>query len=160
MHKVVVNSTPVIALLSIGRLDILEAVYGIIFIPEAVYRETTAKDAKCLDSFGWINVKPITNHTAKEMFAGALHDGEVETMILAKEMDADLVIMDDGLARRHAKYLGLAITGTVGVLLRAKSAGYVDEIAPILKSLIQNEFYLSEEVYREVLGLAGEQAVN
>jgi predicted nucleic acid-binding protein len=116
MRKTVVsNSTPIIALLDIGHLDILEKLYGEVIIPNAVRSEVTVKDAHRLDGYDWVRVTAITNLAAKELFTSALHDGEVEVMILAKELNADLVIIDDGLARRHAKRLGLTITGTVGV---------------------------------------------
>jgi predicted nucleic acid-binding protein len=112
MRKTVVsNSTPIIALLDIGRLDILEKLYGEVIIPNAVYSEVTVKDARRLDGYDWVRVTAITNLAAKELFTSALHDGEVEVMILAKELNADLVVIDDGLARRHAKRLGLTITG-------------------------------------------------
>jgi len=156
MRKVVVNSTPIIALSEIGRLRILKDLYGEIIIPNAVRDEVTVKAPRRLDGHDWIRVTAIANLAAKEMFTSALHEGEVEVMLLAKEVGAVLVIMDDGLARRHAKYLGLTITGTVGVLLRAKSAGIITEIAPVLDNLIQNEFYISDDVRREVLNLAGE----
>ena len=154
--KVVVNSTPIIALLEIGRLDILRDLYGEIVIPKAVCDEVTVKSARRLDGCDWIRVMTISNLAAKEMFTSALHDGEVETMLLAKEIEADLVIMDDGLARRHAKYIGLTVTGTVGVLLRAKSSGVINEVRPVLDSLIQNGFYISDNIYSEVIRLAGE----
>jgi predicted nucleic acid-binding protein len=153
---VIVNSTPILALHEIGRLEILKELYGEIVIPEAVRREATVKDVSTLAGKEWICVTPITNLTAKELFTTALHDGEVEVMLLAKERDADLVIIDDGLARRHAKYLKLTITGTVGVLLRAKSNGVIRAVKPILDDLIGCGFYLSEDVYREVLRLAEE----
>jgi predicted nucleic acid-binding protein len=153
---VVVNSTPIIALAEIGQLDIFKQVYGEIVIPVAVHDEVTIKDTQLLAGCDWILVKPISNHTAREMFTSALHDGEVETMLLAKEISADLVIIDDGLARKHAKYLGLNLTGTVGVLLRAKSLGIISDVAPILDSLIKNGFYISDSVCREVLRLVDE----
>jgi predicted nucleic acid-binding protein len=157
MHKkVIVNSTPIIALSAIGHLDILKKLYNEIIIPEAVRDEVTVKDARLLDGCKWVRVEAIKNLTAKEMFTSALHDGEVEVMLLSKEIDADLVIIDDGLARKHAKRLGLNITGTVGVLLRAKSSGIISEVAPMLNKLVSDDFYISDEICREVLRLAGE----
>ena len=153
---IVVNSTPIIALAEIGHLDILKQVYGEITIPVAVRDEVTIKDTQLLDGNDWIKVIPITNNTAKEMFTSALHDGEVEVMLLTKEINADLAIIDDGLARRHAKYLGITITGTLGVLLRAKDLDIVKEVRPILNDLIQTGFYISDDVRDEVLRIAGE----
>ena len=153
---VVVNSTPILALHAIGRLEILKELYGEILIPDAVRREVTVKDSRTLDGYAWIRVAQIDNLTAKELFTSALHNGEVEVMLLAKERNADIVIMDDRLARRHAKYFKLTVTGTVGVLLRAKSNGIIETVKPILDDLIQCGFYLSDDVYRELLRLASE----
>ncbi|MDR1481740.1 MAG: DUF3368 domain-containing protein [Synergistaceae bacterium] len=155
-RTVVSNSTPIIALLRIGRLSILEELYGALIIPKAVHVEVTVKDASALDGFEWIDVRNIANIAAKEAFAATLHDGEVEAMLLAKEIGASLIIMDDGLARKHAKYLNLTVTGTVGVLLRAKRDGIINEIRPVLNDLVRQGFYISDDVLREVRRLAGE----
>jgi predicted nucleic acid-binding protein len=157
MHRIViVNSTPIIVLLGIGRLDILKSIYGEIIIPQAVYDEIVVKDAHALASYSWIIVRTISNTAAKEAFVSALHDGEVEVMLLAKELDAGLVIIDDGLARKHAKYLGLSVAGTMGVLLRAKENGDINTLKPVLDELLEKGFYISDDIYRKVLQLADE----
>ena len=153
---VIVNSTPIIALREIGLLDVLQKLYESVIIPEAVQREVTVRDSKSLAGYAWIHVQSVSNKIAKETFTSALHNGEVEVLLLAKELGAALVIVDDGLARKHAKYLGLTITGTVGVLLRAKKEGIIKELRPYLKDMIQYGFYISESVCREVLRMAGE----
>jgi predicted nucleic acid-binding protein len=158
-RTVVCDSTPIIALLGIGRLGILKELYETVIIPEAVRKEVVIKDACAFDGYSWIQVKPVANVAAKEAFTAALHDGEVEAMLLAKEIIADLIIMDDILARKHAKYLNMNVTGTIGVLLRAKAEGIIIEIKPVLSDLIQFGFYISDDVYKEVLRLAGEIAV-
>lgn len=63
----------------------------------------------------WIHVVGIKNNMAKCMYKTQLH--EVEVMILAQEENADLVIIDDQNAMKHAKYLKLTVTGTLGVML-------------------------------------------
>lgn len=78
---------------------------------------------------------------AKSMFKTQLHDGEVEVMILAKEKNADLVIIDDANAKKHAKYLKLSVTGTLGVLIRAKRQGYISELKPIIQDMVEKIFY-------------------
>ena len=92
LKKVIVNSTPIIALQGIGRLGILKELYSETIIPEAVRDEISIKNARVLDDYNWIQIKPISNIAAKEVFVSSLHDGEVEVMILAKELNADLVI--------------------------------------------------------------------
>ncbi|MCL1820852.1 MAG: DUF3368 domain-containing protein [Oscillospiraceae bacterium] len=153
---VIVNSTPILGLQGIGRLELLQEVFGEITIPEAVRREVTVKNAHILDDYVWIHIAQITNHSMKESFTSALHDGEVEVIILAKEHNAKLVILDDKLARQHARYLGLDVIGTVGVLLRAKRMGIISEVRPLLDSLIQTDFYLSDAIYSEALRLSEE----
>ena len=155
-RTVVSNSTPIIALLKVGRLGILEKLYGTVIIPKAVHKEVTVKDVSALDGFEWIDVRNIANIAAKEAFIATLHDGEVEVMLLAKEIGAGLIVMDDSLARKHAKYLNLTVTGTVGALLRAKRENIINEIKPILDDLIRCGFYLSDDVLHAVLRLAGE----
>ena len=93
---------------------------------------------------------------AYKAFTSVLHAGEVEVMILAGELQADLVILDDGLARRHAKYLNLNLTGTIGVLLKAKQENVIEQLRPVLGELLERGFYLSDQVCAEVLELAGE----
>lgn len=149
MHKVVVNTTPLIALSHVGQLNILQKLYGEIIIPEAVYKELSAKtESVCKkavdDSFGWIHVYNIKNQMAKAVYKTQLHDGEVEVMILSKEIAADVVIIDDANAKKHAKYLGLPVTGTLGVLIKAKQEGYIDKLKPILQQMVENGIYISQ----------------
>jgi predicted nucleic acid-binding protein len=66
-----------------------------------------------------------------------LDRGEAEVLSLAQELGADLVIIDERLARRHAKRVGLRLTGTLGVLLKAKSLGFVPTIAPLIDQLLE-----------------------
>ena len=156
---VIVNSTPIIALREICLLDILKGLYESVTIPEAVQKEVTVRNSKSLVGYNWIHVQSIATETAKETFTISLHDGEVEVMLLAKEIGADLVIIDDGLARKHAKYLGLTITGTVGVLLRAKQGDIIKELQPYLQDMVRNGFYISEDICQKALCLAGEVAL-
>ncbi|MBD5532441.1 MAG: DUF3368 domain-containing protein [Lachnospiraceae bacterium] len=160
MRKVVVNSTPLIVLCGIGRLDILQKLYQEIMIPTAVYQEVTViEDSACAQiktSENWIHVEKIENHLEKKMYRAKLHDGEVEVMILAQEREADLVILDDNAAKKTAKYLGLTVTGTLGILLKAKRQGIIDKIYPLLSELKQNGFYIDNALEKVVLEQADE----
>ncbi len=161
MRKVVVNTTPLIALSHVGQLDLLRRLYGEIIIPEAVYREVSVKKEsickKAVDgSLDWIRIDKIKNELAKSMYKTQLHDGEVEVMILSKEISADVVIIDDANAKKHAKYLGLPVTGTLGILIKAKQKGYVEELKPILEHMVQNGIYISKKVLKICLEQVGE----
>lgn len=164
MHRVIVNSTPLIILCNIGKLEILKELYGEIMIPQAVYAEVTAKkDSACqqIVSADWIHVEQIQDQSDKMMYKSRLHEGEVEVMILAQESKkADLVVIDDNAVKKTAKYLGLPVTGTMGVLLKAKKRGVVKEIRPILESMKERGFYISGEIERLVLEQAEEWLAN
>ena len=161
MRRVIVNSTPLIVLANINRLDLLKKLYGQIFIPQAVYDEVTAKsDSACLqikESLDWINICKIRNVEEKKMYQAKLHSGEVEVMILAQETPiADLVIIDDNAAKKTAKYLGLTITGTLGVLLKAKQQGLINNISSCLDELIKLDFYISSDLIQTIKEIAKE----
>lgn len=152
MRRVIVNSTPIIVLCNIGLLDILKALYAEIYIPEAVYREVTEKDDSACQvlktALNWIHVERIANQSDKKMYKAKLHqEGTAD----------DLVVIDDNAAKKTAKYLGLKVTGTIGVLLKAKREGIIPEIASVLEKMKKNGFYISENLEQLVLEQTGEQ---
>lgn len=161
MRKVIVNTTPLIALSHVGQLNLLKELYGEIIIPQAVYEEVSVKvDSVCKkevdSSLDWIRVEKISNQMAKDMYKTQLHEGEVEVMILAKEVAADVVIIDDANAKKYAKYLKLPVTGTLGVLLRARQMGYVDKLEPVLRQMVEKGIYISQSLIELCLKQAGE----
>lgn len=160
MPKVIINSTPIIILGNMDRLDLLQKIYGDVCIPEAVYNEVlTKKDSACqkVQQAGWIHVESVKASVEKRMFKAKLHEGEVEVMLLAlEEPSANLVVLDDDAAKRTAKFLGLTVTGTLGVLLKAKKMGFVSEIRPLLDQMKMMNFFINEKIEKLVLAQAGE----
>ena len=161
MRRVIVNSTPLIALCNAGLLKILKDVYGQITIPKAVFDEITAKpDSACLQvkhNMDWIMIEEINDTTDRKMYKAKLHAGEVDVMILAQnEPRADLVIIDDNAAKKTAKYLGLKVTGTIGVLLKAKKEGIITSVKDNIDAIRNNGFYISDTVIQMALNQAGE----
>lgn len=161
MRKVIVNSTPIIILSNAQSLSVLKSVYQEITIPKAVFDEVTAKeDSACNElknNLDWIYIENISNQSSKRMYQAKLHAGEVEVMILAQETNADLVILDDNAAKKTAKFLGLTVTGTMGVLLKAKSLGFISEVKPIIDRIKDNGFFITNELYNLILNQAGEK---
>ena len=141
MRKVIVNSTPLIVLFGIGYLDILQKLYQEIIIPSAVYQEVTAvDDHTCIQAMTentWIHVESIQDDTEKKMYKAKLHAGE----------DA---------AKKTAKYLGLTVTGTLGVLLKAKHQGIIESVRPLMTQMKRNGFYINSQLESMVLEQAGE----
>jgi predicted nucleic acid-binding protein len=159
MLNVVSNTTPILSLLKIGKLDLLKALYGTISIPQAVYRELMAgKDKEFytdLSKIDWIKTGKIHSENAR-LYLFDLDDGEAETLILAQEQQADLVIIDEKCGRRYAKQMNIPITGTIGILLKAKEKGLIDTIEPILKELIAKNSWLSSGLISKALHMADE----
>lgn len=162
MHnRVIVNSTPLIVLANVNKLELLQQLYGRIIIPQAVYDEVTitpyASIREIISHCPWITIEKISNIQEKKMYQAKLHAGEVEVMILAQEEPpANLVILDDNAAKKTAKYLGLKVTGTLGVLIKAKKQKLLTEVKPVLDKMICEGFYISNTLYDLVLQEAGE----
>ena len=160
MRKVVINSTPIIALCKVDRLEILHKLYGEVTIPQAVFREVTEKNdvvRQRISSCQWIHVESVKDTSSRKMYKAKLHDGEVEVMILAQECEGEhLVIIDDSAARRTADYLGLTLTGTMGVLIKAKQLGFLDSVMSVVAQMEAHQIYLSDDLKAQVCRLAGE----
>ena len=97
-------------------------------------------------------------HARPFVLATTLGDGEREALALAVETPNSLLIMDDGRARRIGRLLGLTMTGTVGILARAKREGLIPQLAPMLEQLEHLGFRLSAEAKATALRLVGEGA--
>lgn len=158
----VVNTSPVIYLSSIGRLALLQKLYHEIYIPEAVKREVLAggKDnygCKEIQQEKWIKTKKISNTLAKDYLLTDIDDGEAEVIVLAEELKASRIIMDDRLGRKIVLRRGFHLTGTLGLLVLAKKKGIVSEVKPLLKKIKGSGFWVSDDVFRAVLAHAGER---
>jgi len=157
---VVVNTTPIIALALIGQLDLLRQLYGEVVIPPAVQAEILAGGPSGvgvaeLKTAAWIRPAPLLDPGRADLLSD-LDRGEAEAIVLAQDLNAELLIMDERLARRHAQRLGLTLTGVLGVLLKAKQQGLVPLVKPLIEQLRQGGIWLSDALVDEALKLAGE----
>jgi predicted nucleic acid-binding protein len=159
MLKVVSNTTPIISLLKLNRLDLLQQIYQEIFIPGAVFREIEQGKLKDfyqdLSKIDWIKIVEIKNKESIKYFLD-LDEGEAEAIVLATELKADLIILDEKLGRFHAKHAGLKVTGTIGVLIKAKSASQIDTLKPLLEELTEKEVWINEKLKNEILRIVNE----
>jgi predicted nucleic acid-binding protein len=159
MPDVVCDTTPIICLLKIGKLDLLRVLYGSIAIPEAVLREVEQGQAKGyymdLNAIDWVNVIPVQNKDSLTRLSG-LDAGEAEAIALAVELNSRLIILDERMGRQTARERGLKMTGTLGVLLKAKSEGFIETLAPLLSELMVKDVWLDGRLVSEVLKRAGE----
>jgi predicted nucleic acid-binding protein len=156
--KIVSNTTPIISLSSIEKLDILKDLFKEIIIPEAVYKEIKARKSygyKEID-FEYIIVKPIKGKIYRDLMLSLLDQGETETILLAKEINTDFVIIDESLGYKIAKNSGLNVIRTLSLILKAKEQGIIKEIRPLFDEMILKGRWYSKRVYENFLKRAGE----
>ena len=159
---VVSNTTPLIGLAVIQRFELLRQLFGEVYIAQAVYDEAvvTGREEggakREVSSASWILVKEVTDKLAVEVLLDELDLGEAETIVLARELKADWVLMDEKKGRRKLTQLGVPKIGTAGLLLKAKQAGMLSIIRPELEWLHQQGFSISGAVVEAVLRQAGE----
>ena len=159
---VVSNAGPLIALARIEQLDLLPALYGPVMIPPAVEREVFGggaerKGLSTLRDAEWLQTKPVSGQTAVTLLRGRLDAGESETIVLALELEADVVLMDEARGRRIASSRDLSLTGTLGTLLLAKKRHRIAQVKPLVHDLAAEGFHMSDALYQHVLENAGER---
>ena len=153
------NASPLINLAAIGQLEVLRQLYRRMTVPLAVWTEVVRQGkgkpgSGAVRRASWIEVKAVRDRSLVEMLQGELDLGEAESIVLAKELRADLLLLDESHARRYAQRMGLPITGLVGVLIEAAAKGLVSDLAGTLRELRDHAgFWLADEVVEEALRL-------
>src|SRR5215471_4604580 len=145
MPRIVISDTsPLRYLILIGQADLLPALYSEVLIPEAVAEElnqpATPEPVRrwLAHRPAWLQVVPLTARPAS-LSLPDLDPGEHDAILLALHLKADFVLMDEREGVEEARRLGLAVTGTVGILDRAAERGLI-ELAPIIARLRQTNF--------------------
>ena len=159
--RIVSNTTPISELYKINELDLLRSLYGSIYIPDAVFQEL--QQAKTLPHLGatiartdWIKVRSIHSPDKRQALQQRypyLHSGEVAAIVLAQELAAQRIILDDKRARQVAQAEELPLIGTVGVILLAHRLGQRSrpEAESILDRLYQGTAYISTNLYHAAI---------
>ncbi len=158
--SVISNSGPLIALYLGSAIELLEKLFPEIIIPKAVFNEVTVEGKPGAGFFKDrypSKVREVLNPSLLELEGVAYGLGEFEVITLGKELNADLVLIDDQKARKIAKRLGLNVSGTIGILLSAKKKGIIGEIKPVIDKMRAAGVQISESLYRESLKLADEK---
>lgn len=158
---VVSNSSPIITLATIQRLDILQHIYGHIIIPQAVFDELTyyqeMPGSRDVQTAQWITHQSVVDTTSVTRLLDKLHIGEAEAITLALEMSADVLLMDEQRGRRIASNMGLPVTGVLGTLIAAKMQAIIPLIQPVLDELIHVAgFRIDHRLYTQLLHIADE----
>ena len=159
---IVANAGPLIALAQIGHFDLLQSLYGQLYIPPAVRDEVVVSGygrpgAAEVNTAAWIHIVEARDTTAVQLLRERLGDGESEAIVLAIELKADLLLIDEARGRRVAEARDLNRIGTVGILIVAKKRGLIPTVTPLLDELQAAGFHMGEELYQTTRVLAGER---
>jgi predicted nucleic acid-binding protein len=151
----VVNASPLIFLSQIKALFILPQLAREVIVPASVQEEVRSA-TKRHSSFTeveipeWIRIEPDLL-LPEEISGWDLGAGESQVLVHALRISDCEVVLDDLQARRCARGLRLTLTGTLGVILRAKKQGIIPAARPLLEALIQKKMYLSRGLVEEAL---------
>ena len=156
---IVSDTSPITNLIQIKQLDLLRKLFGQIVIPEKVFEELSdyERQTDVIKGSEWILVKTVSSQKAVKELSGHLDLGEAEAIVLAKELKANLLIIDERRGRNEAEKQGLEIIGLLGILVRGKQKGHLQKLQPILDQLIEEVgFRVSKKLYEFILNSVGE----
>lgn len=160
MNEAISNTSPVLYLHRIGVLEWLRDLFGEVWLPNGVVlelRQGQQKGYDVPDPDHCVWFRHMEPHSVpSEWLALDLGPGELAAMALALEHPDHIVLLDDALARRVAQAAGLDVWGTLRVLLEAKARGLTPQIAPFVNNLEKAGMWLSDDIRRRILSLAGE----
>ncbi len=151
MPKAIISDTSCFIILTkIGHLDLLHKIYGQIITTIEVATEygQTLPD--------WVEIRAATDKYSRQILEMKIDQGEASAIALALETTESLVILDDYKARKIAEQLGLEITGTIGVIIKAKLLGIIPSIKPYLIKIRKTDFRLSNDIEIQALKEANE----
>ncbi|MES9902264.1 MAG: DUF3368 domain-containing protein [Sedimenticola sp.] len=162
--NLVSNTGPIIALAKLDRLDLLKATgFQRVCIPRSVYKELLGKvgpESATIDAAveDFIKVGTISHRIETvEQATLEIDQGERDVIRLGAVIGGDAeILLDDQAGRRAARKLGLAITGTVGLLIAAKRNGAIEQVLPMLEEMRQKGYWLSDALLAQVREMVGE----
>jgi uncharacterized protein len=159
---VVSNSSPLIALARTGRLNLLASFYMRILIPAEVQYEVTVAGrglpgAEEVRNAHWIEVaaqKSAADPALAQACQG-LGAGERGAILLAKSLEADLVLLDERKARRVARLVGLSMVGCLGILEAGARRGLVPDLRQVYIDLLRHGVRFDIKLLQDSLARLG-----
>lgn len=157
---VVSDTTPLISLLKINRLDLLEKLFGEVLIPQAVFDELTIDERFQLEADQirqkkFISVKPVNVPESVSILkrATGLDQGESEAIVLTDELKADILLMDEAKGRSVSAQMGFSVMGTIGILMAAYEEKELtsDEVRECVNGLQRAGRHIGQRHYQMLL---------
>ena len=151
MPKTIIADTSCLILLDkVGEIEILHKLFGTIIITPEVAKEF----GQSLPS--WFKIQQPVNKNYQAIIETAIDKGEASAVALAVELKGSLLIIDDLKGRKFAQQLGLAIIGTIGVIVDAKLSGIIPSVKTVLSKIRKTNFRITERLEFMILKKAGE----
>ena len=151
MHRVVIADTSCLIIFEkIEAFWILNNLYNEVIITDVILNEY----GSTLPS--WIKVEKVKVKKYQSFLETIIDSGESSAIALASEKDDVTLILDDLKARKLAKQLGFNVSGSLGVLLKAKSKGIIENIKPYIDKIINTDFRISDKIITELLKMCNE----
>lgn len=162
-RPLVCDTTVLLCLGRIGQINLLPALFDPICIPEPVLLELDMgrllrRDTIDPRSLAWVTLVSVGQAGIDGLPPNSLGTGERAVIAYALAHQNCVAGLDDLRARQLAETLRLTVAGTLGILLRAKRAGLVSAVRPLLDTAVAQGFHVTPGLYRDVLELAGEAA--
>jgi predicted nucleic acid-binding protein len=156
---VVADTSPLNYLIQIERIDLLSQIYDSILLPHGVLEELSHNNAPSAVK-SWAVSLPTWAHlcivrSQPDPSLAFLDKGEREAIQIALEQHADRLLIDERRGRIEAERRGLAITGTLGILLNAGLQGLTDPVAAYRRLIEVTTFRTSTALEEEFLARAG-----
>ncbi|MEA3478945.1 MAG: DUF3368 domain-containing protein, partial [Bacteroidota bacterium] len=132
-------------MVKIGKLDLFKEIFSKVYIPEEVFKEVVQRGkgkpgSKVIKEADWIEPKPVKDKIQVAFLLGSLEKGEAEVLVLARELEADLILLDEEKARKSAVIAGFEIMGLLGLFILAKNLGLIHEVRPFVDELLIKKF--------------------
>lgn len=157
--EIVVNTGPLIALAACDQIELLHSLHSRVIVPQPVVDELEGGQqvagAVTVDIPDWMEVLSL-RAAPSLLLRAVLDDGEAAVIALAGEVGCRLVVVDERRGRTVARLMGLQVTGTVGILLRAKHLGLLSAVKPCLDAMQSHGVWLSQRLINFALNEAGE----
>ncbi len=152
---IVGDSSALIALAIIDKLELLEKLYKNLYIPQAVYDEVTEIGRPQSDKLKLFLSNRVKTVELKITKLG-LGLGELEAITLYKNLNADVLLIDDNRAKKYAILNDIKVIGSLGILIKAKQEGYIKKIKHFLEELQNSGIFISDKLIAKVLVICDE----
>lgn len=151
MPKIVISDTSTLILFhKINEFNLLQKVYGELITTPEIAEEFGEKFPD------WIKIQEVSDKKYQDFLETQIDQGEASAIALATEFEDVLLLLDDLKARKLATRLKFKITGTLGIIHKAKQMSVIDKVKPLIDKLLLTDFRVSENIIEEILKLNNE----